>query len=170
MCESIVSTVNESWDDEAEARLTAKAIAVRLRNFQQLVEPATPTKGVSGLSKESGFLSLQESRGQSLSTCPPSNSDSYDSSITVSPSDVKPMNDFSSPAKGFSPPPPDANLLGSTSSETVDHLLPGGRTVSNGRPWSYGEMMITDDSAHLPPYQQKDSALSQSLPHIETNV
>lgn len=146
-CSRIVDTVNESWDPDADARLNAKAILGRLQTFRQ--ELNLPSE----LSKESGFLSSGQSLSSPLNNRPAPASPSCDSSVTLSPSEIKPAACYlTSPNMGFSAPPNmdlcDMPQGGSASSGEREHRrapLSGGLHCS---------APLSSDEDQPPPYQQ----------------
>ena len=176
--------MNESWDRDAEARLTARAIEARIQKFHQTV-----TRQAGEFSKDTGFLSLQTSSGQSLSSPLnlPASSPSCSSSLTISHSDYKPPDCYSSQGLVYSPPPPNMELCEEMPQNNTLHPLSS--RVPNGRPWSHGDLnpnfrMLDsyDPGDQLPPYQQRQQhqplQLHQlqrpvnvhSLPHLETTI
>lgn len=185
----MVETLNEAWDPDAEARLTTRAIEARIQKFHQTIaKPATE------YSKESGFLSLQMSSGHSLSSPLnlPSSSGlpSCNSSLTLSPTDLKTADCYSSQGGPFSPPPPSMALCDEIPLSDNVHLLQ--TRVPNSRPWSHGDLnpdlsvpstWVNNDD-QLPPYQQQQYHhqpppqqqqqrplnVGHSLPHLETTI
>ena len=154
--DTIPQTIEEAWDQDSEARLSAQCIAERIRSFRQSKAGAS--------FKDSGYLGSATNNESLDSTqspyTPQPQTPSYCSSMTMSPLEMKPTESIL--------PPPHSLALNNNDRRGGNS---GNVVVMNQQRMSVSQFDIQHQYSRVPPQTQtKNSALMYNMHSTETTV